>query len=166
MFIILKEKDKSISISVISFVLDSKETKSNMSIKWLLSPGGICKKGFLKNFAKFTGKHLCQSLFFNIKKETLAQVFSCEFCEISKKSFFYGTPPVAASEAIAIDIIGNVWLAVFVISHTWIEWIFNPKKCLSIHLQTDSSSGLESHYSHFDNVCSGYLINTLSIDLG
>ena len=25
----------------------------------------LCKKGVLKNFAKFTGKHLCQSLFFN-----------------------------------------------------------------------------------------------------
>ena len=57
------------------------------------------RKGVLRNFAKFTGKHLCQSLFFNkvaglrpqacnfIKKETLAQVFSCEFCEISKNSF-------------------------------------------------------------------------------
>ena len=33
-----------------------------------------------------------------IKKETLAQVFSCEFCEISKNIFFYRTPPVAASE--------------------------------------------------------------------
>ena len=32
-----------------------------------------------------------------IKKESLEQVFSCEFCEISKKTFFYGTPPVAAS---------------------------------------------------------------------
>ena len=27
-----------------------------------------------------------------IKKETLAQVFSCEFCEISKNNFFYRTP--------------------------------------------------------------------------
>ena len=27
-----------------------------------------------------------------LKKETLAQVFSCEFCEISKKTFFYRTP--------------------------------------------------------------------------
>ena len=25
----------------------------------------ICKEGVLRNFAKFTGKHLCQSLFFN-----------------------------------------------------------------------------------------------------
>ena len=54
------------------------------------------EKGVLRNFEKFTGKHLCQSLIFNkvagaacnlIKKETLAQVFSCEFCEISKNIF-------------------------------------------------------------------------------
>ena len=32
-----------------------------------------------------------------IKIETLAQVFSCEFCEVSKKTFSYRTPPVAAS---------------------------------------------------------------------
>ena len=52
-------------------------------------------KGVLRNFAKFTGKHLCQSLFF--KKETLAQVFSCEFCEIYKNTFPYRMPLVAAS---------------------------------------------------------------------
>ena len=33
-----------------------------------------------------------------IKKETLAQVFSYEFCKISKNTFSYRTPPVAASE--------------------------------------------------------------------
>ena len=54
--------------------------------------------GVLENIAKFTGKHLCQSLFFNkvvglrdatlLKKETLAQVFSCEVCEIFKNTFF------------------------------------------------------------------------------
>ena len=32
-----------------------------------------------------------------IKKETLEQVFSCEFCEISKNIFSYRTPPVDAS---------------------------------------------------------------------
>ena len=32
-----------------------------------------------------------------IKKETLAQVFSREFSEISKNTFFYRTPLVAAS---------------------------------------------------------------------
>ena len=33
-----------------------------------------------------------------IKKETLAQVFSCKLCEISKKNFFYRALPVAASK--------------------------------------------------------------------
>ena len=50
-------------------------------------------------------KHLCQNLFFNevagacnfIKKETLAQVSSSEFCEISKNTFSYRTPPLATS---------------------------------------------------------------------
>ena len=28
-------------------------------------PEVFCKKGALRNFTKFTGKHLCQSLFFN-----------------------------------------------------------------------------------------------------
>ena len=32
-----------------------------------------------------------------IRNESLAQVISCEFCEISKNTFFYGTPPVADS---------------------------------------------------------------------
>ena len=58
------------------------------------------KKCALKNFAKLTGKHLCQSLFLNkvvngtsnfIKKEPLAQVFSCEFCEISNNFFLQNT---------------------------------------------------------------------------
>ena len=31
------------------------------------------------------------------KKETLAQVFSCEFCEISKNTIFYRRPPVVVS---------------------------------------------------------------------
>ena len=33
-----------------------------------------------------------------IKKETLAQMFSCEFYEIFKNTFFYRTPLVAASK--------------------------------------------------------------------
>ena len=56
----------------------------------------LCKKGVLRNFIEFTRKHLCQSLFFNevaglcnfIRKESLAQVLSCEFCEISKNTFY------------------------------------------------------------------------------
>ena len=57
-------------------------------------------KSALGNFTTFTGKHLCQSLFFGlqfIKKETLAQVFSCECCEIFKNTFLYRTKQVARS---------------------------------------------------------------------
>ena len=50
----------------------------------------FCKKGVLINLTKITGKHKCQSLFlinFNfIKKETQAQMFSCDFCEIFKNT--------------------------------------------------------------------------------
>ena len=42
------------------------------------------KKGALKSFAKYTGKHLCQSLFFKIKLQ--AKAF--EFCEIFKNTSF------------------------------------------------------------------------------
>ena len=66
----------------------------------------FCEKGVLTNFAKFTRKHLCESLFLIklladtdnfIKKETLAQVFFCEFYKIFKNTFSCRTPPVAAS---------------------------------------------------------------------
>ena len=53
-------------------------------------PEMFYKKGVLRTSAKFTGKHLCQSLVFTatLLKKTLAQVFSCEFCKISKSIFF------------------------------------------------------------------------------
>ena len=44
------------------------------------------KKGVLRNFTIFTGKHLYQSLF--LKKETLVHVFSCEFREFSENTLF------------------------------------------------------------------------------
>ena len=58
------------------------------------------KKNVLKHFAKFTGKHVHQSLFLiNLEaSETLAQVFWNEFCEIFRKILFYRTPLVATSE--------------------------------------------------------------------
>ena len=49
-------------------------------------PDVFCKKGVHINFAKFTGKRLCQSLF--IKKEALTQALSCEFCKTFRNSFF------------------------------------------------------------------------------
>ena len=57
-------------------------------------PELFCKKGTLRNFAEFIGKHLCQSLLFNkvthcnfIKKETLAQCFLVNFVEFLRTPF-------------------------------------------------------------------------------
>ena len=52
----------------------------------------FCKKGVLKNSAKFIGKCLCQRAK-NCRPQ--AKVFSCKFCEFFKNIFFI-TPPVAA----------------------------------------------------------------------
>ena len=72
-------------------------------------PEVFCKKGVIRNSTIFTGKHLCQISFFNkvagltpkacnfIKKDTLAQVYSCEFFKFSKNTFPYRTAPVATS---------------------------------------------------------------------
>ena len=61
------------------------ELNHNLQIPSEADTGGV-----LEYYPKFTGKHLCQSVFF--KKiaglRTLAQVFSCEFCEIFKNTFF------------------------------------------------------------------------------
>ena len=55
------------------------------------------KIGVLKNFAIFTGKHLCWSLFNKVagweacnffEKETPTHVSSCEYCKVFKNSFF------------------------------------------------------------------------------
>ena len=61
-------------------------------IKCRSCPEVFCKKDIVRNFAKFTGKQLFQSLFL------MAQVLSCDFCEILKNTFSYRKYPVAASE--------------------------------------------------------------------
>ena len=60
------------------------------------------KKGVLKNFAKFTGKYLCRSLFLNkvagltssaLLKKGLLQRYSRELGEIFTNTVFYKTHP-------------------------------------------------------------------------
>ena len=94
----------------------------------------FCKKGLLKNFAKYTGKHLRQCLFFN-KVAGLGQVFFCEFCKFFKSSFFYKTPWVAAFKIYTPDVIYltcvynvRIWKSVSKIR-------FNSKSNLSSNLK-------------------------------
>ena len=49
-------------------------------------PEVFCKKGVLRNFTKFTGKHKCQSLFF--KKAAGLMCFPMSFLKIVRTPFF------------------------------------------------------------------------------
>ena len=68
------------------------------------------KIGVLKNFAIFTGKHLCQSLFLTklqaylqafrpvtLLEKTPTQVFFCKYCKSFKSTLFNKTSAVGAS---------------------------------------------------------------------
>ena len=75
----------------------------------------FCKKVVLWNFAKFTGKHLCQTLFFNkvggLRLATsLKHTFSCEFLRNFKADLFYRTP--------LGDCFFSFWLYLYQVRHT------------------------------------------------
>ena len=79
-------------------ILESIEINGKIGTKWVnqkQSPGGVLEKVVYKNFAKFTGKHLCQSLFFNkvaglrpniSKKDLMIINRSHQMCSIKKCS--------------------------------------------------------------------------------
>ena len=80
----------------------------------------FCKKVVLRNFTKFKGKHLCQSLLFNkvsglffdkvegirpatlLKKRLWRRCFHVNFVKFLRTPFFYRTPLVAASNACSL----------------------------------------------------------------
>ena len=85
-----------------SAICDSYSSMSCISIPIILSSypeyhiqkhslGGVLQKRCPSKFRKIHRNHMCQSFFFTkvavlSKKEALAQVFSCEFCEISRNT--------------------------------------------------------------------------------
>ena len=61
-------------------------------------PEVFCRKGVLRNFTKFTGKHLCQSLLFNkvaglrpatlLKRRLWHRCFPVNFTKFQRTPFF------------------------------------------------------------------------------
>ena len=107
------------------------------------------RKGVFRNFAKLTRKHLCQSLFFNKvadlrpatllkKKQTLTQVLSCEFCEISKNTFSAEHLRTTASVTWKWQVIYNLRK----IYRTWQKILWNG----NIYCHED----VYSNYCHYD----------------
>ena len=58
--------------------ISPQETLHETELKQKQSPKGVLWKGVLRNFSKFTGKHLCQSLFF--KKSCRPEVLRNTSC--------------------------------------------------------------------------------------
>ena len=89
-FLILQKVLRILMSQKLSFIMSQRLTEA-------ATEGALQKKVFLEISQNSQEKHLCQRLFFNkvagqvcnfIKKESLAQVFSCEFCKISKNTFY------------------------------------------------------------------------------
>ena len=85
-----------------------KQPFANVVQKQSQFPKGALQKRVLRDFAKFTGKHLCQSLFINkvagqgqqlyLKRHPGTSV-SCEFWEILKNTFLYRTPLIVVTSS-------------------------------------------------------------------
>ena len=69
----------------------------------------FCKKGALRNFAKFTGKHLCRPQTATLLKKRLwHRYFPVTFAKFLRTPFLTEhTPPVAASGFLPLSIFGK-----------------------------------------------------------
>ena len=69
-----------------------------------VATGGFYKKAILKSFTILTGKHLCRSYkvaglkTFSFIKKTPIQVFSCQYYEMFKNTYFEEHLRTAASD--------------------------------------------------------------------
>ena len=79
-----------------SILLNSSDPKLKQDIPEAVVQRCSVKKVFLEISQK-SQENNCARISFLIKLQALAQVFSSEFCEISKNTFCYRTPLVAAS---------------------------------------------------------------------
>ena len=99
-----------------------KQSGKELSVVYILfleaATGGV-----LRNFGKFTGKRLCQRLLLN--KETLARVFSFEFSEISKNTFFTENLRATGSA---------FWIIIVTVLYDTISYVSNKVWCKAIPL--------------------------------
>ena len=76
-------------------------------------PEVFCKEDFLRNFVKFTGKHLCQSLFFN-------KVAGLRPATLLKKRLWHRCFPVNLTKFLRTPFfIKHLWWLLLYLLHTW-----------------------------------------------
>ena len=110
------------------------------------------RKDVLRNFAKFTGKHLCQGLFMSgpkacnfIKKYTLAQVFSCEFFEFLRTPFWQNTKQL---DLFRVNRVSDYYAkSIYIKVFPWIIvlWMLVPSKILTISENTSNSKFFQKY---------------------
>ena len=93
-------------------------------------PELFCKKSLLRNFTKFTGKHLRQSLFFNKIAGHRQQVFSCEFCKISENTLSYIFVLTEHLPAVASNYRRIKLLIQYAFFHEQLRSGLSPQSCL------------------------------------
>ena len=91
----------------------------------------ILQKNVFNNWAKFTGKRLCWSIFLLkfIKNETPTQMFSCEFCKLFNNNYLYKSceqlPKVLSLGKDVQQLINhqwNVYFTLWLFTITWLPW--------------------------------------------
>ena len=106
----------------------------------------FCKKGILRNFAKFTGKHLCQSFLFNsvasLRPATLLKKRLWHRCFPQNFSKFLGTP--------------------FLTEH--LRWLFLDR--LQQMQETEAFITVKDNKEGFPHTLSFRLINPSKFDIG
>ena len=82
--ILYSSKDLTLQVKCIKYLLIFRSSR----------PDVFCKKGVLRNFAKFIGKHLCRSLYLNkvanptlLKQRPQRRYFPVTFAQFLRKSF-------------------------------------------------------------------------------
>ena len=120
-------------------------------------PDVLCKKGVLRNFTKFTGKHLCQSLFLNKvsgKRYINIYIFRCTKNEFFRQRFghIYWRNPLWQTSFFAVFQIQLLW-SVILSSHKKVK--FSSKDLFSRCEQIRIKLQIYSHLlkkSSMDNV--------------
>ena len=140
------------------------------------------KKCVLKNFAKFTGNHPCGSLFLNkvadfsyfldqntvkkgtLNKETLANVFSCQFCRIFKNTFFslntssgFWLSLIQICMYTQLEMPRSGWYVFYIVNNMRSNmllnnWDFLNLQCFKLYLKNKVSVSKEQKRAHLKKV--------------
>ena len=116
-----------------------------------IRPGVSCKKGALKNFAKFAGKHLCQSIFFFkyicrlkpvtlLKKRLWHRCFPVNFAKLLRTTPFFtehlwATASVSQTKS-QISRETAIWLVLSIQSILYNSFLFKNPLRSSISFKT------------------------------